>query len=176
MPPSRYIRLTEEEDIRLREIEQEAPYFKPKVRLRAQAPRFCASPTGAPTCKPSPHTPGAPERALVVTSTASKSEAWRDFSMERLQATRHTLPRRRGSSWSRGSARSAPGMQPSLPRLLKGAFWDRGLSRGRPPTPHLDGLLLEAHSLCAKQSAGPRGGAKGEGRPTHKVRALPIFR
>jgi transposase len=39
MPPSRYIRLTEEEDARLREIEQ-APYFKPKVRLRAQVLRL----------------------------------------------------------------------------------------------------------------------------------------
>jgi transposase len=39
MPPSRYIRLTEEEDIRLREIEQ-APYFKSKVRLRAQVLRL----------------------------------------------------------------------------------------------------------------------------------------
>jgi transposase len=39
MPTSRYIRLTEEEDVRLREIEQ-APYFKPKVRLRAQVLRL----------------------------------------------------------------------------------------------------------------------------------------
>lgn len=39
MPPSRYIRLTEEEDVRLREIEQ-APYFKPKTRLRAQVLRL----------------------------------------------------------------------------------------------------------------------------------------
>lgn len=39
MPPSRYIRLTEQEDLRLREIEQ-APYFKPKVRLRAQVLRL----------------------------------------------------------------------------------------------------------------------------------------
>ena len=39
MPPSRYIRLTDEEDLRLREIEQ-APYFKPKVRLRAQVLRL----------------------------------------------------------------------------------------------------------------------------------------
>lgn len=39
MPPSRHIRLTEEEDARLREIEQ-APYFKPKVRLRAQVLRL----------------------------------------------------------------------------------------------------------------------------------------
>ena len=39
MPPSRHIRLTEQEDARLREIEQ-APYFKPKVRLRAQVLRL----------------------------------------------------------------------------------------------------------------------------------------
>jgi transposase len=39
MPPSRYIRLTDEEDLRLREIEQ-APYFEPKVRLRAQVLRL----------------------------------------------------------------------------------------------------------------------------------------
>jgi hypothetical protein len=39
MPPSRYIRPTEEEDAELREIEQ-APYFKPKVRLRAQVLRL----------------------------------------------------------------------------------------------------------------------------------------
>lgn len=39
MPPSRYIRLAEQEDLRLREIEQ-APYFKPKVRLRAQVLRL----------------------------------------------------------------------------------------------------------------------------------------
>ncbi len=39
MPPSRYIRLTEEEDTKLREVEQ-VPYFKPKVRLRAQVLRL----------------------------------------------------------------------------------------------------------------------------------------
>ena len=39
MPPSRHIRLTEEEDVRLREIEQD-PYLKPKVRLRAQVLRL----------------------------------------------------------------------------------------------------------------------------------------
>jgi transposase len=39
MPPSRHIRLTEEEDFRLREIEQN-PYLKPKVRLRAQVLRL----------------------------------------------------------------------------------------------------------------------------------------
>ena len=39
MPPSRFVRLTEEEDARLREIEQD-PYLKPKVRLRAQVLRL----------------------------------------------------------------------------------------------------------------------------------------
>ncbi len=39
MPPSRFVRLTEEEDIRLRQIEQD-PYLKPKVRLHAQVLRL----------------------------------------------------------------------------------------------------------------------------------------
>lgn len=39
MPPSRHIRLTEEEDAQLREIEQD-PYLKPKIRLRAQVLRL----------------------------------------------------------------------------------------------------------------------------------------
>lgn len=39
MPPSRYIQLTEEEDERLREIEQN-PHLRPKVRLRAQVLRL----------------------------------------------------------------------------------------------------------------------------------------
>jgi transposase len=39
MPPSRHIRLTQEEDIRLPEIEQ-ASHFKPKVRLRPQVLRL----------------------------------------------------------------------------------------------------------------------------------------
>ena len=39
MPPSRHIRLTQEEDARLRDIEQD-PYLKPKVRLRAQVLRL----------------------------------------------------------------------------------------------------------------------------------------
>ena len=39
MPPSRHIRLTEEEDAQLREMEQD-PYLKPKVRLRTQVLRL----------------------------------------------------------------------------------------------------------------------------------------
>ena len=41
MPPSRYVRLTDEEDERLRQIEQDA-YLNPKVRLRAQVLRLSA--------------------------------------------------------------------------------------------------------------------------------------
>ena len=40
MPPSRYIRLSDEEDVRLREIEQRLPTSNPKVRLRAQVLRL----------------------------------------------------------------------------------------------------------------------------------------
>ncbi len=39
MPPSRFVRLTEEEDDRLRQIEQD-PLLKTKVRLRAQVLRL----------------------------------------------------------------------------------------------------------------------------------------
>ncbi len=39
MPPSRCIKLSEEEDIQLREIEQD-PYLRPKVRVRAQVLRL----------------------------------------------------------------------------------------------------------------------------------------
>jgi transposase len=41
MPPARFVRLTEQEGARLREIEQ-SPHFKPKVRLRAQVIRLSA--------------------------------------------------------------------------------------------------------------------------------------
>ena len=39
MPPSRFVRLTEQEDTQLRRIEQD-PHLKPKVRLRAQVLRL----------------------------------------------------------------------------------------------------------------------------------------
>ena len=39
MPPSRCIKLSEEEDIQLRETEQD-PYLRPKVRMRAQVLRL----------------------------------------------------------------------------------------------------------------------------------------
>jgi transposase len=39
MPPARFVRLTPEEDARLRAVEQD-PHLKPKVRLRAQVLRL----------------------------------------------------------------------------------------------------------------------------------------
>ncbi len=57
MPPARFIRLTEEEDARLREIEQNA-HLKPKVRLRAQPPLQ-----------------GAPEASRVAADTLSRPTA-----------------------------------------------------------------------------------------------------
>ncbi len=39
MPPARFIRLTQEADARLRQIEQD-PHLKPKVRLHAQVLRL----------------------------------------------------------------------------------------------------------------------------------------
>ncbi len=46
MPPARFVRLTPEEDDRLREIEQD-PHLKPKVRLRAQVLRLSNRGEGA---------------------------------------------------------------------------------------------------------------------------------
>src|SRR5215212_4651544 len=131
MPTSRYVRLTEEEDVRLREIEQ-APYFKPKVRLRAQVLRL--SHRGSNVRTISAYTGRAAGRASAATSTAGKSEASRASSMGRLRPTRRASPRRRGPSWEASSARNnAPGTPPSLPRLSQGASEWRS-----PPKPSAD--------------------------------------
>ncbi len=45
MPPAKFVRLTQQEDAQLREIEQ-SPHFKPKVRLRAQILRLSARSEG----------------------------------------------------------------------------------------------------------------------------------
>src|SRR5215213_7152825 len=102
MPPSRYVRLTEEEDVRLRETEQ-APYFKPKVRLRAQVLRL--SHRGSNVRTISAYTGRAAGRASAATSTAGKSEASRASSTGRLRPTRRVSPRRRGPSWKASSLR-----------------------------------------------------------------------
>src|SRR5919202_6304200 len=114
MPPSRYIRLTEEEDVRLREIEQ-APYFKPKVRPRAQVLRLSHRGSNVQTI--SAYT------GRSRASIARDLDRWeqrgfaRASSMGRLRAIRRVSPRRPEPSWKAGSPRSAPGMPPNSPRL-----------------------------------------------------------
>ncbi len=75
MPPSRHIRLTEEEDARLREIEQD-PYLKPKVRLRAQVLRL--SNRGSNMEKISSYTGRSPS------SIARDFDRWRERGLEGL--------------------------------------------------------------------------------------------
>ena len=75
MPPSRHIRLTQEEDARLREIEQD-PYLKPKVRLRAQVLRL--SDRGSNMEKISSYTGRSPA------SIARDFDRWRERGLEGL--------------------------------------------------------------------------------------------
>ena len=75
MPPSRYIRLTQEEDAQLREIEQD-PYLKPKVRLRAQVLRL--SNRGSNMEKISSYTGRSPA------SIARDFDRWRERGLEGL--------------------------------------------------------------------------------------------
>ena len=91
MPPSRYIRLTDEEDVRLREIEQ-APYFEPKVRLRAQVLRLSHRGSNVQTI--SAYT-GRSRASIGRDLDRWKSEASRASSMGGLRATRGASPRRR---------------------------------------------------------------------------------
>src|SRR5215217_8075360 len=101
MPPSRYVRLTDEEDERLRQIEQDA-YLNPKVRLRAQVLRLSARGESA---ERSPYTPLGARRASCATSTASSSGVSRDWPMGVLRAERRVSPKRRGLSCGRSSRR-----------------------------------------------------------------------
>src|SRR5919199_6746538 len=96
MPPSRHIRLTEQEDARLREIEQ-APSFKPKVRLRAQVLRL--SHRGSDVRTISAYTGRSRASIARDVETAGKGEASRASSMGGLRAIRRVSPRRRGPSW-----------------------------------------------------------------------------
>ena len=75
MPPSRHIRLTQEEDAQLREIEQD-PYLKPKVRLRAQVLRL--SNRGSNMEKISSYT------GRSATSIARDFDRWRERGLEGL--------------------------------------------------------------------------------------------
>ena len=84
MPPSRFIRLTEEEDIQLRQIEQD-PHLKPKVRLRAQVLRL--SHRGYNMRSIAAYTGRSPQRASGATSAAGRSVALQALLIGRLRAT-----------------------------------------------------------------------------------------
>jgi hypothetical protein len=120
MPPSRYIRLTEEEDARRRRIEQD-PYLKPKVRPRAQVLRL--SHRGSNVRTIASYTGRSEARASDATSTAGRSEVSRGWPTVRLRATRRASPRRRGPSCQRGSPRrSAPGTPRNWPSRWRRAW------------------------------------------------------
>src|SRR5215210_289447 len=115
MPPSRYIRLTEEEDVRLRQIEQAPHYFKPKVRLRAQVLRL--SHRGSNVRTISAYT-GRSRASIGRDLDRWEERGFEGFLDGTARATRRASPRRRGPSWKASSPRkSAPGMLPSFPRL-----------------------------------------------------------
>src|SRR5215213_5710550 len=101
MPPSRYVRLTDEEDERLRQIEQDA-YLNPKVRLRAQVLRLSAR--GESAERITLYTARS-KASTCATSTASSSGVSRDWPMGVLRAERRVSPKRRGLSCGRSSRR-----------------------------------------------------------------------
>ena len=84
MPPSRFIRLTEEEDIRLRHVEQD-PYIKPKVHLRDLVLRLAQR--GYNMRSIAAYTDRSPQRASGATSTAGRSVALQALLIGRLRAT-----------------------------------------------------------------------------------------
>ena len=131
MPPARFVRLTPEEDARLRAVEQD-PLLKPKVRLRAQVLRSSG-------------------RGENVGSIAAYNRAQR--------GERPTRPRPLGGAGLRGARRRHGPRQPAAhnrggeglheggafggahPERLaagrgdRGPLRDRGRPRGGPPAP-----------------------------------------
>src|SRR5215204_2668066 len=137
--------------------------FPPSKPQSAYAPKCCVSPTGAPTCKPSQPTPGAPERASVGTLIASKSVVLRVCSMARLRE----LPAdHRGDEdlHGKGTFRRMYLERHPACRGPCRELWRRGQPRSWSPTPALDGLLVEAHALCIQQSTQSRTGERSQGR------------
>ncbi len=155
MPPSRYIRLTEEEeDAKLREIEQ-APYSKPKVRLRAQVLRLSHRATNM--------------RTISAYTGRSRASVGRDLDRFRERGFEGLFDGTAPGNPPRISAQMRTFMEgklseertwtpPSSPRLLgRVSGWG---SRPRPcASTWLDGLLVETHALRTQQSAGPRTGS-----------------
>ena len=156
MPPSRHIRLTEEEDAQLREIEQD-PYLKPKVRLRAQVLRL--SNRGS-NMERSPLTPAAPRRASLATSTAGESGAWRGWPTGPLRAIRRASPRRRGLHGGK-ALRGAHLERHATGRGSRGGIRDRGdAGGGSPASASRWATRGSAPATCPTNRRTPRRSAK----------------
>src|SRR5829696_4430314 len=126
MPPSRHIRLTEEEDAQLREIEQD-PYLKPKVRLRAQVLRL--SNRGSNMEKIASYT------GRSAASIARDFDRWTERGLEGL------------------ADGAAPGNQPRITRQME-AFMEEKLSEERTwNATQLAEVLKEEFGLVASPEA-----------------------
>jgi len=126
MPPSRHIRLTEEEDAQLREIEQD-PYLKPKVRLRAQVLRL--SNRGSNMEKIASYT------GRSAASIARDFDRWTERGLEGL------------------ADGAAPGNQPRITREME-AFMEEKLSEERTwNAMQLAEMLKEEFGLVVSQEA-----------------------
>src|SRR3712207_5525687 len=159
MSSARFVRLTPEEDARLRGVEQD-PLLKPKARLRAQVLRLS----------------GRGETVGGIASYTGRSEASVLRDLDRWEE-------RRFEGLAEGTA---PGNPPRIneevraflgERLCEQRTWNAtqlaeaveerfgiGVSSGGgPPAPASDGLPLEAHPLRPIRRAGPRGGAASPG-------------
>jgi transposase len=156
MPPSRHIGLTDEEDVRLPQIEQ-APYSKPKVRLRAQILRLSHR--------------GYNIQATSAYTGRSGASIARDLDRFKERGFEGLLDGRAPGNAPPITEEAGESMEEELPedgtlnatQLAEALAEDLGVE----VTPEavgrhlLDGLRLEAHPLCAYQTTRPGGGGGG---------------
>ena len=158
MPPSRHIRLTQDQDAQLREIEQD-PYLKPKVRLRAQVLRL--SNRGSNMEEIASYTGRSPA------SIARDFDRWRERGVEGLAdgtaPGNPPLITEEAKTFMRGKLSEERTWNATQLAEVSRRVRARGHAGGRSPAPARDGLLVETHPLRAQQTAGPRGGAQGQG-------------
>ena len=152
MPPSRFVRLTEEEDARLRGIEQFL-HLKPKVRLRAQVLRL--SHRGSDMEAIASYTGRSPQ------SVGRDLDRWEERGVEGLADGTAPGNPPRVTEEVRVSMEDKLAEEKGLERHAarrggRRGLRDRGDAGGDSPAPRGDGLLLEAHPLRALQTAGPR--------------------
>src|SRR5918995_2972058 len=155
MPPSRRIELTDEQDERLREAEQN-PHLRNKVRLRAQVLRL--SGRGSNMAQIASYTGRSP------TSIARDLDRWGERGLEGLaDGTAPGNPQRISEEVRGRLTEERTWNATQLAEVLEEEF-SRGHAGGRSSAPPRYGLLVDAHPLRAQQTAGPRGGARGQGR------------